>query len=188
MNERKFPLSHLKRVKNNRMLCPGFKKKREIYRFGRNLKANFVPVEFAVGCQQACQESMNRPVTHSGLTDFIYSAPLLASRCRSYKSVDGRTTPSLSGTNPSTPQPSSPDTGHFHLLQDYGPVPSPLSPPSPDTPCSRDAHTPSSRDSYTPHTRDAHRPVYSEDTRCSTPDFAYEERVSKARAQAGADR
>ncbi|KAM9462812.1 KAT8 regulatory NSL complex subunit 1 isoform 2-T2 [Clarias gariepinus] len=96
---------------------------------------------------------------------------------RSYKSVDGRTTPSLIGTNPSTPQPSSPDTGHFHLLQDYGPIPSPLSPPSPDTPCSRDAHTPSSRDSYTPHTRDAHRPVYSEDTRCSTPDCTYEERT-----------
>lgn len=96
---------------------------------------------------------------------------------RSYKSLDGRTTPSLSGTNPSTPQPSSPDTGHFHLLQDYGPVPSPLSPPSPDTPCSRDAHTPSSRDSYTPHMRDTHRAVYSEDTRCSTPDCTYEERT-----------
>ncbi|KAI5609743.1 KAT8 regulatory NSL complex subunit 1 isoform X2 [Silurus asotus] len=96
---------------------------------------------------------------------------------RSYKSVDGRTTPSLNGTTPSTPQPSSPDTGHFHLLQDYGPVPSPLSPPSPDTPCSRDAHTPSSRDSYMPHARDTHRPVYSEDTRCSTPDCTYEERT-----------
>lgn len=100
--------------------------------------------------------------------------------CRSYKSLDGRTTPSLSGTNPSTPQLSSPDTGHFHLLQDYGQdyVPSPLSPPSPDTPCSRDAHTPSSRDSYTPHMRDAHRLVYSEDTWCSTPDCTFEERVS----------
>lgn len=96
---------------------------------------------------------------------------------RSYKSLDGRTTPSLSGTNPSTPQPSSPDTGHFHMLQDYGPVPSPLSPPSPDTPCSRDAHTPSSRDSYTPHMRDTHRLVYSEDTRCSTPDCTFEERT-----------
>ncbi|XP_060719913.1 KAT8 regulatory NSL complex subunit 1 [Tachysurus vachellii] len=96
---------------------------------------------------------------------------------RSYKSLDGRTTPSLSGMNPSTPQLSSPDTGNFHLLQDYGPVPSPLSPPSPDTPCSRDAHTPSSRDSYTPHMRDAHRLVYSEDTRCSTPDCTFEERT-----------
>lgn len=96
---------------------------------------------------------------------------------RSYKSLDGRTTPSLSGTNPSTPQPSSPDTGHFHTLQDYGPVPSPLSPPSPDTPCSRDAHTPSSRDSYTPHMKDTHRLVYSEDTRCSTPECTFEERT-----------
>ncbi|MCI4384039.1 hypothetical protein PGIGA_G00033770 [Pangasianodon gigas] len=104
-------------------------------------------------------------------------APAKRRGSRSYKSLDGRTTPSLSGTNPSTPQPSSPDTGHFHLLQDYGPVPSPLSPPSPDTPCSRDAHTPSSRDSYTPHMRDVHRPVYSEDTRCSTPDCTYEERT-----------
>lgn len=112
--------------------------------------------------------------------NFVHSSHF---SCRSYKSLDGRTTPSLSGTNPSTPQPSSPDTGHFHLLQDYGPVPSPLSPPSPDTPCSRDAHTPSSRDSYTPHMRDAHRPVYSEDTRCSTPDCIYEERVSKSQTQ-----
>ncbi|XP_058262436.1 KAT8 regulatory NSL complex subunit 1 [Hemibagrus wyckioides] len=104
-------------------------------------------------------------------------APAKRRGSRSYKSLDGRTTPSLSGTNPSTPQPSSPDTGHFHMLQDYGPVPSPLSPPSPDTPCSRDAHTPSSRDSYTPHLRDTHRPVYGEDTRCSTPDCTYEERT-----------
>uniref|UniRef100_A0AAR2JXC8 PEHE domain-containing protein n=1 Tax=Pygocentrus nattereri TaxID=42514 RepID=A0AAR2JXC8_PYGNA len=95
-------------------------------------------------------------------------APATRRGSRSYKSLDGRTTPSLSGTNPSTPQPSSPDTGHFHLLQDYGPVPSPLSPPSPDTPCSRDAHT--------PHSRDTNR-LYSEDTRCSTPDFTYEERM-----------
>ncbi|KAI4901952.1 hypothetical protein NFI96_022518 [Prochilodus magdalenae] len=95
-------------------------------------------------------------------------APAKRRGSRSYKSLDGRTTPSLSGTNPSTPQPSSPDTGHFHVLQDYGPIPSPLSPPSPDTPCSRDAHT--------PHSRDAHR-LYSEDTRCSTPDCTYEERT-----------
>ncbi|XP_036429172.1 KAT8 regulatory NSL complex subunit 1 isoform X1 [Colossoma macropomum] len=95
-------------------------------------------------------------------------APATRRGSRSYKSLDGRTTPSLSGTNPSTPQPSSPDTGHFHLLQDYGPIPSPLSPPSPDTPCSRDAHT--------PHSRDANR-LYSEDTRCSTPDCTYEERT-----------
>ncbi|KTG04115.1 hypothetical protein cypCar_00014271 [Cyprinus carpio] len=86
---------------------------------------------------------------------------------RSYKSLDGRTTPSIFGTNPSTPQPSSPDASHFHLLQDYGPVPSPLSPPSPDTPCSRDAHT--------PHTRDTHRLLYSEDTCGSTSDCTFEE-------------
>ncbi|XP_059386418.1 KAT8 regulatory NSL complex subunit 1 isoform X2 [Carassius carassius] len=86
---------------------------------------------------------------------------------RSYKSLDGRTTPSIVGTNPSTPQPSSPDACHFHLLQDYGPVPSPLSPPSPDTPCSRDAHT--------PHTRDAYRLLYSEDTCGSTSDCTFEE-------------
>ncbi|XP_043109620.1 KAT8 regulatory NSL complex subunit 1 isoform X2 [Puntigrus tetrazona] len=86
---------------------------------------------------------------------------------RSYKSLDGRTTPSLVGTNPSTPQPSSPDASHFHVLQDYGPVPSPLSPPSPDTPCSRDAHT--------PHARDTHRLLYSEDTCGSTSDCTFEE-------------
>ncbi|XP_016368810.1 KAT8 regulatory NSL complex subunit 1 isoform X1 [Sinocyclocheilus rhinocerous] len=86
---------------------------------------------------------------------------------RSYKSLDGRTTPSIVGTNPSTPQPSSPDASHFHILQDYGPVPSPLSPPSPDTPCSRDAHT--------PHTRDTHRLLYSEDTCGSTSDCTFEE-------------
>lgn len=100
---------------------------------------------------------------------WIALAPAKRRGSRSYKSLDGRTTPSLSGTNPSTPQPSSPDTGHFHLLQDYGPVPSPLSPPSPDTPCSRDAHT--------PHSRDAHRLLYSEDTCCSTPDCTYEEKT-----------
>ncbi|XP_051769655.1 KAT8 regulatory NSL complex subunit 1 [Ctenopharyngodon idella] len=88
---------------------------------------------------------------------------------RSYKSLDGRTTPSIVGTNPSTPQPSSPDGSHFHLLQDYGPVPSPLSPPSPDTPCSRDAHT--------PYTRDTNRLLYSEDTCGSTSDCTFEEKT-----------
>uniref|UniRef100_A0A672RNQ7 KAT8 regulatory NSL complex subunit 1 n=1 Tax=Sinocyclocheilus grahami TaxID=75366 RepID=A0A672RNQ7_SINGR len=90
---------------------------------------------------------------------------------RSYKSLDGRTTPSIVGTNPPTPQPSSPDASHFHILQDYGPVPSPLSPPSPDTPCSRDAHT--------PHTRDTHRLLYSEDTCGSTSDCTFEETVTR---------
>ncbi|XP_030630400.1 KAT8 regulatory NSL complex subunit 1 [Chanos chanos] len=86
---------------------------------------------------------------------------------RSYKSVDGRTTPSLGGTNPSTPQPSSPDAGHFQVLQDYAAVCSPLSPASPDTPGSRDGHS----------SRDAHRLLSSEDTRSSTPDCIYEERT-----------
>ncbi|XP_051968440.1 KAT8 regulatory NSL complex subunit 1-like [Xyrauchen texanus] len=95
--------------------------------------------------------------------------PAKRSGSRSYKSLDGRTTPSIAGTNPSTPQPSSPDTGHFHLLLDYGPVPSPLSPPSPDTPCSRDAHT--------PYTRDTHRLPYSEDTCGSTSDCTFEEKT-----------
>ncbi|XP_066520268.1 KAT8 regulatory NSL complex subunit 1 isoform X2 [Hoplias malabaricus] len=95
-------------------------------------------------------------------------APAKRRGSRSFKSMDGRTTPSLSGTNPSTPQPSSPDMGHFHQLQDYGTVPSPLSPPSPDTPSSRDAHTPHQRDTYW---------LYSEDTSCSTPDYSFEERT-----------
>ncbi|KAJ8284484.1 hypothetical protein COCON_G00033340 [Conger conger] len=77
--------------------------------------------------------------------------------CRSYKSLDGRTTPVLGGTNPSTPQPASPDTAH---LQDYGPLPSPHSPASPD---------------LLPLPRDSHRLLSSEDTRCSTPDFTFEE-------------
>lgn len=86
---------------------------------------------------------------------------------RSYKSVDGRTTPLLCGTNPPTPQPASPDPGHCPLLHDYSHVPSPMSPASPDT--TSNPHTPCSRDS--------HRLLSSEDTRCSTPDFTFEERV-----------
>ncbi|XP_057682001.1 KAT8 regulatory NSL complex subunit 1-like isoform X1 [Corythoichthys intestinalis] len=81
-------------------------------------------------------------------------APAKRRGSRSYKSADGRTTPLLCGTNPPTPQPASPE-------HDYGHLASPLSPPSPDTPCSRDSH----------------RPVSSEDTRCSTPDLAFEERT-----------
>ncbi|KAJ8264616.1 hypothetical protein GJAV_G00151320 [Gymnothorax javanicus] len=79
---------------------------------------------------------------------------------RLYKSLDGRTTPSLSGTNPSTPQPASPDMMHFQLLQDYGPVASPRSPASPDLP---------------PCARDTQRLHSNEDLRCSTPDFTCEE-------------
>ncbi|XP_028332090.1 KAT8 regulatory NSL complex subunit 1-like isoform X2 [Gouania willdenowi] len=81
---------------------------------------------------------------------------------RSYKSMDGRTTPLLCGTNPP-----SPDSAHCPLLHDYGPVASPMNPPSPDTPSN--PHTPCSRDSM--------RLMSSEDTRCSTPDYTYEERT-----------
>ncbi|MGH0140765.1 UNVERIFIED_CONTAM: hypothetical protein FKN15_026155 [Acipenser sinensis] len=84
---------------------------------------------------------------------------------RSYKSSDGRTTPLLGGTNPSTPQPASPDTAHFYSLQDFGPMPSPHSPASPDV----------ISNPYTPGSRDSHRLQSSEDTRCSTPDLSFEE-------------
>uniref|UniRef100_A0A3B4ABU8 PEHE domain-containing protein n=1 Tax=Periophthalmus magnuspinnatus TaxID=409849 RepID=A0A3B4ABU8_9GOBI len=94
-------------------------------------------------------------------------APAKRRGSRSYKSIDGRTTPLLCGTNPPTPQPASPDPGHCPLLHDYSHVPSPLSPPSPDT--TSNPHTPCSRDS--------HRLLSSEDTRCSTPDFSFEERT-----------
>ncbi|XP_029953305.1 KAT8 regulatory NSL complex subunit 1 isoform X2 [Salarias fasciatus] len=94
-------------------------------------------------------------------------APAKRRGSRSYKSVDGRTTPLLCGTNPPTPQPASPDPGHCPLLHDYSHVPSPMSPASPDT--ASNPHTPCSRDS--------HRLLSSEDTRCSTPDFTFEERT-----------
>ncbi|XP_066554821.1 KAT8 regulatory NSL complex subunit 1 isoform X2 [Amia ocellicauda] len=93
------------------------------------------------------------------------SAPAKRRGSRSYKSSDGRTTPLLGGTNPSTPQPASPDGGHFQSLQDYGHMPSPHSPASPDV--LSNPHTPGSRDS--------HRPQPGDDTRCSTPDFTFEE-------------
>lgn len=85
---------------------------------------------------------------------------------RSYKSVDGRTTPLLCGTNPSTPQPSSPDTAHFYMLHDYNSVTSPSSPVSPEMLMLSGLYTPGSRDSQ--------RLLSNEDTRCSTPD-TYEE-------------
>uniref|UniRef100_A0A3Q0RWC3 KAT8 regulatory NSL complex subunit 1 n=1 Tax=Amphilophus citrinellus TaxID=61819 RepID=A0A3Q0RWC3_AMPCI len=94
-------------------------------------------------------------------------APAKRRGSRSYKSVDGRTTPLLCGTNPPTPQPASPDPGHCPTLHDYSHVPSPMSPASPDT--ASNPHTPCSRDS--------HRLLSSEDTRCSTPDFTFEERT-----------
>ncbi|CAM4391983.1 unnamed protein product [Leuciscus chuanchicus] len=85
---------------------------------------------------------------------------------RSYKSVDGRTTPLLCGTNPSTPQPSSPDTAHFHLLHEYSSVASPSSPVSPEMLMLSGLYTPGSRDSQ--------RMLSNEDTRCSTPDTCEE--------------
>ncbi|KAM3842589.1 KAT8 regulatory NSL complex subunit 1 [Diretmus argenteus] len=94
-------------------------------------------------------------------------APAKRRGSRSYKSVDGRTTPLLCGTNPSTPQPASPDPGHCPLLHEYSHVPSPMSPASPDA--TSNPHTPGSRDS--------HRLLSNEDTRCSTPDFTFEERT-----------
>lgn len=94
-------------------------------------------------------------------------APAKRRGSRSYKSVDGRTTPLLCGTNPPTPQPASPEPGHCPTLHDYSHVPSPMSPASPDT--ASNPHTPCSRDS--------HRLLSSEDTRCSTPDFTFEERT-----------
>ncbi|XP_058477389.1 KAT8 regulatory NSL complex subunit 1 isoform X2 [Solea solea] len=94
-------------------------------------------------------------------------APAKRRGSRSYKSVDGRTTPLLCGTNPPTPQPASPDPGHCPMLHDYSYVPSPMSPASPDT--TSNPHTPCSKDS--------HRLLSSEDTRCSTPDFTFEERT-----------
>ncbi|XP_034413863.1 KAT8 regulatory NSL complex subunit 1-like isoform X2 [Cyclopterus lumpus] len=94
-------------------------------------------------------------------------APAKRRGSRSYKSVDGRTTPLLCGTNPPTPQPASPDPTHCPALHDYSYVPSPMSPASPDT--ASNPHTPGSRDS--------HRLLSSEDTRCSTPDFTFEERT-----------
>ncbi|MEQ2282534.1 hypothetical protein AMECASPLE_001751 [Ameca splendens] len=94
-------------------------------------------------------------------------APAKRRGSRSYKSVDGRTTPLLCGTNPPTPQPASPDPGHCPSLHDYSHVPSPMSPPSPDA----------SSNPQTPCSRDSHRLMSNEDTRCSTPDFTFEERT-----------
>ncbi|KAK2864774.1 hypothetical protein Q7C36_003928 [Tachysurus vachellii] len=90
---------------------------------------------------------------------------------RSYKSVDGRSTPLLGGTNPSTPQPSSPDPSHFPLLQDYSSAPS----PSPSSPASPELLTFSHTHTHTPASRDSQRFLSNEDTRCSTPDTSYDE-------------
>lgn len=128
----------------------------------------------AGSCQEEGQQ-VGTAVTHTHTharsleTVDVNRGPSLSSR--SYKSVDGRTTPLLCGTNPPTPQPASPDPGHCPMLHDYSHVPSPMSPASPDT--ASNPHTPCSRDS--------HRLLSSEDTRCSTPDFTFEERVRMSR-------
>ncbi|KAJ7992177.1 hypothetical protein DPEC_G00275820 [Dallia pectoralis] len=120
-----------------------------------------------------------------------YSWTAIAKRrgSRSYVSgrLDGRTTPLLGGTNPSTPQPSSPDAAHFQALQDYGSAPSPCSPASPDMPYPYTpmgySYTPGGYPytpggySYTPGSRESQRLLSNEDTRCSTPEGTYEELV-----------
>ncbi|KAJ7984607.1 hypothetical protein DPEC_G00356530 [Dallia pectoralis] len=111
---------------------------------------------------QPCQDQERSRWTWMAL------APAKRRGSRSYKSIDGRTTPLLCGTNPSTPQPASPDPGHCPPLRDYGCVASPGSPASPDL--NSNPHTPCSRDSHS-------RLLSSEDTRCSTPDFNFEERT-----------
>ncbi|KAL4657827.1 KAT8 regulatory NSL complex subunit 1-like isoform X2 [Arapaima gigas] len=102
---------------------------------------------------------LHLPYEEQERSRWTWAASSVAKRrgSRSYKSLDGRTTPLLGGTNPSTPQPSSPETTHFHALQDYGPAASPCSPASPDT------------------MLNPQRLLPSEDTRCSTPDFTFEE-------------
>ncbi|KAG5279581.1 hypothetical protein AALO_G00079340 [Alosa alosa] len=104
---------------------------------------------------------LHQPCEDQERSRWSWTATAVAMRrgSRSYRSSDGRTTPLLGGTHPSTPQPSSPDTAHFHLLQDSSGAPSPSSPPSPDM--------------LLPHTHlhaHSHRLLSSDDTRCSTPD------------------
>uniref|UniRef100_A0A4W4FV68 PEHE domain-containing protein n=1 Tax=Electrophorus electricus TaxID=8005 RepID=A0A4W4FV68_ELEEL len=112
---------------------------------------------------------LHLPYEEQERSRWSWTASAVAKRrgSRSYKSVDGRTTPLLGGTNPSTPQPSSPDTAHFHLLQDYSSAASPSSPVSPELLMLPGLHTPAPRDS--------HRLLSNEDTRCSTPDTVYDE-------------
>ncbi|XP_012672316.2 KAT8 regulatory NSL complex subunit 1 isoform X1 [Clupea harengus] len=98
---------------------------------------------------------LHQPCQDQERSRWSWTASAIAKRrgSRSYRSSDGRTTPLLGGTHPSTPQPSSPDMAHFHLLEDSCGAPSPSSPPSPDM--------------LLPH---SHRLLSSDDTRCSTPD------------------
>ncbi|XP_045077245.1 KAT8 regulatory NSL complex subunit 1 isoform X2 [Coregonus clupeaformis] len=127
---------------------------------------------------------LHQPCEDQERSRWSWTASAIAKRrgSRSYVSgrSDGRTTPLQGGTNPSTPQPSSPDTAHFHALQDYGSAASPCSPASPDLlsyPYTPGCYT-AGVYSYTPiGSRDSHRLLSNEDTRCSTPDGTYEELV-----------
>ncbi|XP_005994691.1 KAT8 regulatory NSL complex subunit 1 [Latimeria chalumnae] len=98
---------------------------------------------------------------------WMSSAPTQRRGSRSYKSTDGRTTPLLGNTNPSTPQPASPDGSNFYHLSELPTTPSPRSPISPDL--LSNSHTPASRDSV--------RLLSNEDTRCSTPDIGNDEQT-----------
>ncbi|XP_072417990.1 KAT8 regulatory NSL complex subunit 1 isoform X2 [Chiloscyllium punctatum] len=97
------------------------------------------------------------------------ASPVSAQRrgSRSHKSTDEHSTPQPGNTNPSTPQPASPDVS-FHSLGDLPLTPSPCSPSappvSPDTFCSSLSRESAGR-------------VSNEDTRCSTPDISQEEQT-----------
>ncbi|XP_041719328.2 KAT8 regulatory NSL complex subunit 1-like isoform X2 [Coregonus clupeaformis] len=124
---------------------------------------------------------LHQPCEDQERSRWSWTASAIAKRrgSRSYVSgrSDGRTTPLLGGTNPSTPQPSSPDTAHFHALQDYGNACSPASPDLLSYPYTPGCYTAGGY-SYTPiGSRDSHRLLSNEDTRCSTPDGTYEELV-----------
>ncbi|XP_067869194.1 KAT8 regulatory NSL complex subunit 1 isoform X2 [Heterodontus francisci] len=97
------------------------------------------------------------------------ASPVSAQRrgSRSYKSTDEHSTPQLGNTNPSTPQPASPDV-NFHSLGDLPLTPSPCSPSAP--PVSPDTL-------YSSLSRESAGRVSNEDTRCSTPDIGHEEQT-----------
>ncbi|XP_059494610.1 KAT8 regulatory NSL complex subunit 1-like [Stegostoma tigrinum] len=97
------------------------------------------------------------------------ASPVSAQRrgSRSLKSTDEHSTSQPGNTNPSTPQPASPDVS-FHSIGDLPLTPSPCSPSappvSPDTFCSSLSRESAGR-------------VSNEDTRCSTPDIGQEEQT-----------
>ncbi|XP_067825245.1 KAT8 regulatory NSL complex subunit 1 isoform X2 [Heptranchias perlo] len=97
------------------------------------------------------------------------ASPVSAQRrgSRSYKSTDGHSTPQPGNTNPSTPQPASPDVS-FHSLGDLPLTPSPCSPSAP--PVSPDIL-------YSSLSRESAGRVSNEDTRCSSPDIGHEEQT-----------